>query len=68
MKQPGLDGRHRDEDGTIRQKRADTLNKNLPQPIPGFSPNTKLGTIRQRTGQVSERDILDAVKNNKGKR
>jgi hypothetical protein len=67
MKQPGLDGRHRDEDGTIRQKRSDTLNKNLPQPIPGFSPNAKLGTIRQRTGQVSEHDILEAVKH-KGKR
>ena len=65
MKQPGLDGRHRDEDGTIRQKRADTLNKNLPRPIPGFSPNAKLGTIRQRTGLVSERDILEAAKKSK---
>jgi hypothetical protein len=33
MKQPGLDDRHRDEDGTIRQKRSDTLNKNLPKPV-----------------------------------
>lgn len=68
MKQPGLDGRHRDQDGTIRQKRSDTLNKNLPEPIPGFGPDTKLGTIRQRTGQVSERDILETVKSSKGKR
>jgi hypothetical protein len=67
MKQPGLDGRHRDGDGTIRQKRSDTLNKNLPQPIPGFSPNAKLGTMRERTGMVSERDIRQAVKD-KGKR
>jgi hypothetical protein len=29
MKKPGLDGRHRDKDGEIQQKRSDTLNKNL---------------------------------------
>jgi hypothetical protein len=34
MKEPGLDGRHRDKNppkaGEIQQKRSDTLNKNLP--------------------------------------
>lgn len=30
----GLDNRSRDEDGEIRQKRGDSLNKNLPKPIP----------------------------------
>ncbi len=48
MEEPGLDGRYRDQHspkaGEIRQKRSDTLNKNLPQPIPQFSPNAKLGT------------------------
>lgn len=34
MKEPGLDGRHRDKDGKIQQKRSDTLNKNLPKPGP----------------------------------
>ena len=46
MKEPGLDGRHRDKSppkaGEIQQKRSDTLNKNLPKPIPQFSPNTTL--------------------------
>jgi hypothetical protein len=45
MKEPGLDGRRRDENGRIQQKRGDTLNKNLPQPIHAFSPNAKLGTM-----------------------
>lgn len=62
MKEPGLDGRHRDKDppkaGEIQQKRSDTLNKNLPKPIPQFPPNTTLGTMRDRTGKVSE----DAVR------
>ena len=38
MKEPGLDGRHRNKNrpkaGEIQQKRGDTLNKNLPNPIP----------------------------------
>lgn len=62
MKEPGLDGRHRNKDGTIQQKRGDTQNKNLPQPIPGFPPNTRLDTMRQRTGQTSEKDVRDAAK------
>ncbi len=62
MKEPGLDDRHRNQDGRIQQKRSDTLNKNLPDPIPGFSGNTTLGDIRQKTGQTSERAIRDVVK------
>lgn len=61
MKEPGLDGRHRDKDGTIRQKRSDTLNKNLPKPIHGFAANTTLGAMRKRTGQVSEAGIRAVV-------
>ena len=53
MKQPGLDGRQRDsappKAGEIRQKRGDTLNKNLPRPIQQFSPNAKLSTMRKET-------------------
>ena len=67
MKQPGLDNRHRDENppkaGEIRQKRSDTINKNLPVPIPQFSPNAKLGTMRQETGKVSVRAVRQAAKN-----
>ena len=45
MREPGLDGRHRDKTppktGEIQQKRGDTLNKNLPDgPIPHFSLNS----------------------------
>jgi hypothetical protein len=67
MKQPGLDGRHRDQNapkvGEIRQKRGDTLNKNLPTPIPQFSPNAKLSTMRNETGKVGERAVRQAAKN-----
>ena len=40
MKEQGLDNRHRDRNppkaGEIQQKRGDTLNRNLPRPIPQF--------------------------------
>ena len=62
MKQPGLDNRHRDKDGEIEQKRSDTLNKNLPTPIAGFSPNATLRFIRDETGETSEAAIRRAAK------
>jgi hypothetical protein len=66
MKQPGLDNRHRDQNppkaGQIRQKRGDTINKNLPQPILEFSPNAKLQTMRDATGKTSENDVRAAAK------
>ena len=56
MKQPGLDGRHRDQTppkgGEIQKKRGDTLNRNLDRPIPQFPHNTRLNTMRDRTGEV----------------
>lgn len=68
MKEPGLDNRHRDQDGRIQQKRSDTLNKNLSQPIPQFSPNAKLGTMRKETGKVSEAAVREAAKNRTAKK
>ncbi len=67
MKEPGLDGRHRDKTppktGEIQQKRGDTLNKNLPEgPIPQFSPNAKLETMRKETGKTSIEDVRKAAK------
>lgn len=66
MKQPGLDGRHRDttppKAGEISQKRGDTLNKNLPKPIPEFPPNTRLDTMRKQTRKVSVEDVTKAAK------
>jgi hypothetical protein len=62
MKPPGLDGRHRDEDGEIRKKRGDTVNKNLPQPIPEFRSDATLDTMREATGKVSEKDVAREAK------
>lgn len=62
MKQPGLDGRHRDKDGITHRKRGDTLNENLSQPIPGFGPRTTLAHMRKVTGQESEADVRRAAK------
>jgi hypothetical protein len=61
MKEPGLDGRHRDRDGEIQQKRSDTLNKNLSQPIPGFRADATLGHMRDVTGKVSEAAVRRAA-------
>ena len=67
VKEPGLDNRYRDQHspkaGEIRQKRGDALNKNLPTPIPQFSPNAKLSTMREQTGKVSIRAVRQAAKN-----
>ncbi len=67
MKEPGLDNRHRDKNppkvGEIQQKRGDTLNKNLPHPIPQFSPNAKLETMRKETGKISVKAVTAAAKN-----
>lgn len=66
MKEPGLDDRYRDQRaakaGEIRQKGSDTLNKNLPHPIPQFSPNATLGRMREETGQTSEKDVRRMAK------
>ena len=62
MKEPGLDNRHRDRDGEIQQKRSDTINKNLPEPIPQFSPNAKLCTMRKETGETSVEAVRKAAK------
>ena len=54
--EPGIDGRHADhapKTHQIQQKRGDTQNRNLSQPIPQFPPNTRLDTMRERTGQTS---------------
>jgi hypothetical protein len=65
MKEPGLDGRHRNKSapkkGEIQQKRGDTLNKNLPEPIPQFGPKTTLARMRQITGETSEEKVRQAA-------
>lgn len=61
MKEPGLDGRHRDKDGEIQQKRSDAQNGNLSKPIPGFSPEATVGDMRKATGKTSLADIRKAA-------
>jgi hypothetical protein len=51
----GLDNRCRDVDGEIRQKRGDTLVGTLrktygPEFAPGVRSDTRLDTLRKRTG------------------
>jgi hypothetical protein len=66
MKEPGLDGRHRDrrppKTGEIQQKRSDTLNRNLSKPIPQFRSDATLGRMRQETGKVSEEAVRRAAR------
>jgi hypothetical protein len=65
MKEPGLDGRHRDQaapkKGVIQQMRGDTLNKNLPKSIPQFRADTKLETMREATRETSVEKVRQAA-------
>ena len=52
----GLDGRERDQNGQIREKRGDTLVKTLRQEYgdhvaKGYRSDTKLETVREDTGK-----------------
>ena len=71
MKEPGLDGRHRDKRppkaGEIQQKRSDTLNRNLEPPIPEFRSDATLGTMRKATGKVSEAAVRRAARRLRGR-
>ena len=71
MKEPGLDGRHRDKRppkaGEIQQKRSDTLNRNLYPPIPQFRSDATLGTMRKETGKVSEAAVRRAARRLRGR-
>ena len=59
----GLDGRCRDDDGEIRQKRGDTLVGTLrktygPDFAPGVRSDARLDTLRKRTGGESLTKIV----------
>ena len=62
MKEAGLDDRHRNQDGTTRQKRGDAQARNLLQSIPGSCTKATVEQLRKQTGQESERGIRDAVR------
>ncbi len=59
---PGMRGyRPRDENGELRQKRADTLVRTLEKEYDvdlGRRGDMKLGTLREETGVVDIKDIL----------
>jgi hypothetical protein len=69
MKEPGLDGRHRDQAipkrGRIEQKHSNAINKNLSQPIPEFSPNATVRFMREATGKVGLNAVRQAAKRRK---
>jgi hypothetical protein len=59
----GLDNRMRDQDGTIREKRSDTLVKTLrkeygEEVADGYRSDAKLGTILKKEGLESLDQLL----------
>lgn len=63
MKQPGLDGRHRDADGEIRRKRNDTLIGTLREEYgedfaKGRRSDMQLGTLLEQEGVNSLSEYL----------
>jgi hypothetical protein len=64
---PGLDGRCRDFDGEIGEKRGDTLVKTLrrtygPNFAPGVRGDARLDTLRERNGGASLSQMLKKTK------
>ena len=64
MKQPGLDGRHRDKDGEISHKRSDTLVKTLRKEYgdtfaQGYRSDAQLGTVLAKEGASSLHALLN---------
>lgn len=63
MKEPGLDGRHRDKDGEIHKKRSDTLVGTLRKEYgsdfaKGYRSDARLGTVLNKEGATSLREFL----------
>ena len=59
----GLDNRMRDHDGTIREKRSDTLVRTLRKEygedfVPDFRADAKLGTVLKKRGLESLDQLL----------
>jgi len=63
MREPGLDGRHRDKSGQIHKKRSDTHVDTLrgiygDDLLPGVRGDTHLGTVLTRAGTESLDELL----------
>lgn len=68
----GLDERCRDNDGEIRQKRGDTLVSTLrrtygPDFAPGVRSDSRLDTLRQRTGESLSQLVKNSGRNGGGR-
>lgn len=62
MKEPGLDNRWRDQDGTIREKRNDTHAGTLSEDYPEFDQfrtDKKLGNIKRDLGLPQDASLND---------
>ncbi|HXO42147.1 MAG TPA: hypothetical protein VN999_11890 [Thermoanaerobaculia bacterium] len=64
-RQPGLDGRHRDDDGEIHRKRDDTLVGTLRHTygshfLSSFRADATLGHVFQITGARSLSDLIQS--------
>ena len=67
MEQPGLDRRHRDQDGEIRRKRSDTLVRTLRDEYgsdfaKGYRADAQLGTVLRKEGLSSLHELLNKPK------
>jgi len=65
MKEPGIDNRHRDENGRIDRKRNDTLAKNLRSDYQEFNNvrgNMKLGNIKKELGLPADASLKEVRK------
>jgi hypothetical protein len=63
MEQPGLDGRHRDQNGQIRQKNGNTLVRTLREQYgdefaSGYRSDAHLSTVLEREGAESLSQLL----------
>ncbi len=63
-KNPGLDGRSRNNNGEIRKKREDTLVRTLRNTYgdgfaPGYRSDAELGTVLKREGATDLSQLLD---------
>lgn len=63
MKEPGLDNRHRDENGEIHRKRRDTLVETLRKTygddfLSDFRSDATVGTILKKTGAESLTELV----------
>lgn len=63
-KQPGLNGRHRNDDGQTRAKRGDTLVRTLRETYgddfaEGRRADMRLDTLLEREGVASLNDLLE---------